>query len=209
MPLACVPLGFFLAAKTSHTLSRLIHKENATNTTFRTLSWAVALALLTAIGFPNGAKAQLSGVQSAGDKITGAAYWPARASTRRIESARGYAQEFQSYVQTVPKPDPSVVKDIKTELGRYLDDAEKHLTAMKRDFASDKETVAAVGAIEKELAIAVSHNKAMIACCENQKFDKIATMACCTDLVKQLDKVHADHVVLMRKLGSTHAPTAK
>ena len=79
--------------------------------TLRTLSWAVALALLTAFGFPNGATAQLSGVRSAGDKITGAAYWPARASTRHIESARGYAQEFQSYVQRVPQPEPSVVKD--------------------------------------------------------------------------------------------------
>jgi hypothetical protein len=177
------------------------------NVTFRTLSWAVGIALLTVFGFAGGASAQLRGVQNAGDKITGAAYWPARASTRHIESARGYAQDFQTYVQRVPQPDPSVVRDIKTELGRYLDEGQKHLTAMKKEFANDTETVAAIEGIQKDLAKAVEHNKAMVSCCENQKFDKIATMACCTDLVKQLDKVHADHVALMKKLDTKHGAT--
>jgi hypothetical protein len=177
------------------------------NATFRRLFGAAALTLITLFGFTNGAEAQLRGVQNAGDKITGAAYWPARASTRHIESARGYAQEFQAYVQRVPQPEPSVVKDIKVELGRYLDEGQKHLVAMKKALANDTETVAAIEGIEKNLAKAIEHNKAMITCCENQKFDKIATMACCTDLVKQLDKVHADHVALMRKLGG--APAAK
>jgi hypothetical protein len=101
------------------------------------------------------------------------------------------------------------VKDIKTGLSRYLDDAQKHLATMKKDFAGDKETVAAIENIEKGLASAVEHNKQMIACCENQKFDKIATMACCTDLVKQLDKVHADHVALMKKLSQKFAGSGK
>ena len=44
--------------------------------------------------------------------------------------------------------------------------------------------MAAIEGIEKGLTTAIEHNKAMISCCENQKFDKIATMTCCTDLVK-------------------------
>lgn len=148
--------------------------------------------------------------RSAGDKVTGDAYWPSRASGHYIESARNYAQQVQTYVAKAPQPEPSVVKDIKTELSRYLDEAQKHLTTMKKDFASDKETVAAVEGIEKELSAAVEHNKAMVACCEDQKFDKIKTMSCCTDLVKALDKVHADHVALMKKLAAKYpAPAAK
>ena len=143
----------------------------------------------------------------AGRKITGEVYWPSRATTHRIQSARNYAQEFQTYVAKVPQPEPSVVKDIKTELGRYLDEGQKHLVAMKKDLEGDKEAVAAVESIEKELAAAIEHNKAMIACCEDQKFDKIKTMSCCTDLVKQLDKVHADHVALMKKLATKYAAT--
>jgi hypothetical protein len=52
---------------------------------------------------------------------------------------------------------------------------------------------------------------AMVTCCENQTFDTIATMACCADLVKQLDKVHAEYVALMAKLNGRypHAPAAK
>jgi len=177
------------------------------NATFRILFGMATLAVLTVVGFPGGAAAQLRGVQNAGDKITGAAYWPARATTRHIESARSYAQEFQSYVAKAPQPEPSVVKDIKTELGRYLDEAQKHLATMKKDLAADKEAVAGIESIEKGLATAVEHNKAMIACCEAQKFDKIATMTCCTDLVKQLDKVHAEHVALMKKLAAKYATT--
>jgi hypothetical protein len=55
--------------------------------------------------------------------------------------------------------------------------------------------------LEKGLAGTIEHNKAMITCCENQTFDKIATMTCRTNLVKQLDKVHAQHVSLMKKLS--------
>ena len=80
---------------------------------------------------------------------------------------------------------------------------------MKKDFASDKETVAAVERIEKDLAKAVEHNKAMIACCQEEKFDKAMAMTCCTDLSKQLGKIHADHVALMKQLATKHAAPAK
>ena len=80
---------------------------------------------------------------------------------------------------------------------------------MKKDFAKDKETATAIGKIEKDLAVAVDANKAMIECCENEKFDKVAGMACCTDLVKQLDKVHAAHQSLMKKLTAKPTATAK
>src|SRR6188474_485212 len=177
------------------------------NITFRTLLATAVVATLSFVALPGKAQAQSTGFQDAGAKIRGDVYWPGRATTRHIESARNYAQEVQTYVAKAPQPEPSVVKDIKTELGRYLDEAQKHLASMKKDFAADKETVASIENIEKGLTTAVEHNKAMIACCENQKFDKVATMACCTDLVKQLDKVHAEHVVLMKKLAA--APAAK
>ena len=182
-------------------------EENAMNAPVRVLFWIAAFTALSVVGFPLAATAQPLAGSTHGDKISGSAYWPNPASRRRIESARNYAQEFQTYVAKVPQPEPSVVKDIKTELGRYLDEAQKHLATMKNDLAADKEAVAGIESIEKGLAAAVENNKAMIACCENQKFDKIATMTCCADLVKQLDKVHADHVALMKKLAAKYAAT--
>ena len=177
------------------------------NTTFRVLFVTAAVATLSFVALPGKVHAQASGFQDAGAKIRGDVYWPSRASTHYVESARNYAQQVQTYVAKAPQPEPSVVKDIKTELGRYLDEAQKHLATMKKDFAADKETVAAIDSIEKGLMTAIEHNKAMIACCENQKFDKVATMKCCDDLVKQLDKVHADHVALMKKLAAKYAAT--
>jgi hypothetical protein len=199
------PGNFAIAA---HGFNNL-NEENAMNTTIRVLFVTAAVATLSFVALPKKVHAQASGFQDAGAKIRGDIYWPGRASTHYVESARNYAQQVQSYVAKAPQPDPSVVKDIKTELGRYLDEAQKHLATMKKDLASDKEAVAGIEGIEKGLATAVEHNKAMIACCENQKFDKIATMTCCTDLVKQLDKVHADHVALMKKLSQKYSATAK
>lgn len=173
------------------------------NATFRNALAALTLVALFALQ----AHADPWAGSTYGLKTTGTAFWPLRASARRVEAARNYAQEVQLYVKEVQQPNPSVVKDIKAELGKYLEEAQLHLAAMKKANADDKETVAAIEGMDKELAAAIEHNKAMIICCENQKFDKIATMSCCTDLVKQLDKVHADHVALMKKLAG--APAAK
>ena len=177
------------------------------NATFRILLATAAIATLLVAALPGNAQAQASGFQDAGAKIRGDVYWPSRASGHYIGTARNYAQQVQTYIAKAPQPEPSVVKDIKTELGRYLDEGQKHLATMKKDLASDKEAVAGIESIEKELATAIEHNKAMIACCEDQKFDKIKTMTCCTDLVKSLDKVHADHVALMKKLATKYAAT--
>ena len=173
------------------------------NATLRFVLGTAAAVALSFVALP-AAQAQ----KDAGAKIRGDVYWPSKASSRYLESARNYAQDVQTYVQKAPKPEPSVVKEIKTELGRYLDESQKHLATMKKDFASDKETVAAVESLEKQLTTAIEHNKMMIACCENEKFDKVATMSCCTDLVKELDKVYKDHTALMQKLTAKHASAA-
>ncbi len=169
---------------------------------------SILVGMVLAI-LPNIAWGQGSTFRDAGAKIRGDAYWPSRATTRYMEGARSYARDFQTYVTTNPSPEPSVVKEVNVELSRYLSESKKHLATMKKDFATDKETVAAIESIEKDLAAAVESHTAMIECCANEKFDKIAGMACCKDLVKQLDKIHADHQKLMQKLsGKPAAPAA-
>jgi hypothetical protein len=187
-----------------------IPEEIVMNRTHFSLIWMSLIAVLALTAVPHVVKAQATGFGSAGWKQGVDNYWPAQASGRYVETARNYAQSVQTYIAKTPQPEPTVVKEIKTELGRYLDDAQKHLTSMKNDFANDKDALAGIEGIEKELATAVKHNKEMIACCEMQTFDKIGAMACCTDLVKELDKVHADHVALMKKLAAKYpAPAAK
>lgn len=179
---------------------------NATFCISRIWCAIAAVAVFILGGLSTSAEAQ-NAFRSAGEKITGEAYWPGRATTRYIESARNYAQEYQSYIARAPRPEPAVVAEVSKTLGSYLDEAKKHLVSMKKDFAEDKETVAAVENIEKDLAKAVEHNKAMVTCCQEEKFDKAMAMTCCTDLSKQLGKIHDDHVALMKKLSAKH--TAK
>ena len=150
-----------------------------------------------------------SGFHSAGWKQGVDTYWPARAASRSIENAREYTQDFQNYVGKMPSPEPAVVKEVKLEVARYLEEAKKHLASMKKDFATDKEVSAAIESIEKELAVAVENHKAMIECCENETFDKANGMACCKDMVKQFDKIHAAHQDLMKKLTAKATKTTK
>ena len=171
------------------------------NATLRNSFLVAACAALLAV--PQLATAQ-NPFRTAGEKITGEAYWPGRATGQYIQSANSYAQEYQSYLARAPRPEPAVVQEVSKTLGSYLDEANKHLVSMKKDFADDKETVAAVESIEKDLAKAVEHNKAMVKCCQDEKYDKAMAMGCCTDLSKSLSKIHADHVALMKKLAVKH-----
>ena len=100
--------------------------------TIRVCSVLVGFAVAMASGFALG---QADPFHDAGGKIRGDMYWPSKAATRHIETARGYAQDFQTYVAKTPKLEPSVVADVKVQLGHYLDDAAKHLATMKKDFA--------------------------------------------------------------------------
>jgi len=174
-----------------------------------TLAICVGLIVIGTLAISFAQAQPTSGFHSAGWKQGVDTYWPAKSASRAIGNAREYAQDFQNYLTKMPNPEPSVVKDVKVELSRYLDEAAKHLATMKKDFAGDKATVAAIEKVEKALGTAVENNKAMIECCEHEKFDKIAGMACCKDFVKELDKVHAAHQELMKTLAGKHTTPVK
>lgn|SRR5262245_8701817 len=174
------------------------------NATFRTSVRTAVFAAFSVIAAA--ALAQATGFGSAGWKQGVESYWPNRATTHYLQSAQTYAAEFQAHVARAGQPAPAVVQEVHKTLTGYLDEANKHLATMKKDFAEDKEAVAAVEAIEKDLAKAVSDHKAMIACCQNEKFDKAMAMTCCTDLSKSIGKVHASHVALMGKLAAKYPP---
>src|SRR5262245_14519559 len=121
------PAGFSWRLKPENVQHRAATDSRRTamnKTTWTKWGWALGAGMVLAFA-AQWALAQGGTNPNAGGKITGERYWPARAATRHIEAARGYAQEFQRYVTAVPQPEPSVVKDIKTELGRYLAEAQK------------------------------------------------------------------------------------
>jgi flagellar motility protein MotE (MotC chaperone) len=171
------------------------------NATIRNLFFVAACAAL--FFSPQLATAQNS-FRTAGEKISGDAYWPGRATSQYLQSAQNYTQEFQTYVARTPKPEPAVVAEVHKTLANYLDESSKHLASMKKDFAGDKETLAAIDKMEKGLATAVSHNKTMIESLKNEDVNQVLAMNSAADLSKEIAKVHADHVSLMKKLSEKH-----
>jgi hypothetical protein len=138
-------------------------------------------------------------------------FWSSKASSRRITHARDYARDFHGYIVANPKPSPAVVKEATTEIGNNLAEAQKHLSQLKKDFADDKDAVAGIDALEKQLTAAFDQHKMLGACCEKASFDAIETMECCSDLATQLDKLLVSHDELMRKLArksTTPAPAS-
>jgi hypothetical protein len=170
--------------------------------------WLAACAAALILLMPAVAQAQ----KDAGAKARGehsVPFWSSRSSARRIYAAHDYARDFQRYLAVNPKPDPAVVKEVTTEIGKNLDEAKKHLAQLKQDFAANKDAIAGIEALEKDLAAAFDHHQLLCQCCEMEAFDKIKTMECCTDLAKQLDKILTDHEALMQKLGPPKAAPGK
>jgi hypothetical protein len=175
------------------------------NVTHRVLVGFSLAALLGFVLSPSLASAQ----HDAGAKARGqhsVPFWSSRSSAHRITTAQNYARDFQRYVAANPKPDPAVVKEVTTEIGKNLDEAKKHLAQLKVDFAGNKEALAGIDALDKQLTAAFDHHQKLCECCENESFDKIKTMECCEDLAGHLDKILTDHDALMLKLSPKSAP---
>ncbi len=173
------------------------------------VGWSAALVAAAALVFsPAAAYAQ----KDAGSKARGehsVPFWSSRSSARRISAAHDYARDFQRYVAANPKPDPAVVKEVTTQIGKNLDEAKAHLGQLKKDFAGNKDAIAGIEGLEKQLAAAFDHHKLLCECCEKAEFDAIKTMECCTDLAKHLDQILTDHDALMHKLSPKPAAPAK
>ncbi|HEX5104287.1 MAG TPA: hypothetical protein VFV87_10775 [Pirellulaceae bacterium] len=161
------------------------------------------------LGFATSALAQKGATSKSLGEHT-VPFWSSKASSRRLTHARDYARDFHGYIVANPKPEPAVVKEATAEIGRNLEEAKKHFAQMKKDFAGDKDAVAGIEALDKQLAAAFEQHKMLGACCEKADFDAIETMSCCSDLASQLDKLIAAHDELMRRIASKPAaPTAK
>jgi hypothetical protein len=173
----------------------------------------ILVGTVTAVAISLVASADLWAQKDATSKSRGehsVPFWSSKASSRRITHARDYARDFHGYIVANPKPDPAVVKEVTKEIGANLDEAKKHLAQLKKDFADDKDAVAGIADLEKQLAAAFDQHSMLCECCEKQAFDAIATMECCSDLAGKLDKILSDHDALMRKLaGKAATPPPK
>lgn len=120
--------------------------------------------------------------------------------SRRMQHAADYSRDLHAYVHPPGKPAAASVKVVVDELGRNLEAAKKHLADMKKDYADDKTTTAAIEKLGNRLDNAFALHKEAHACCI-ENFDEAKALKCCGDLTKELDQIIADHNHLMKSLA--------
>jgi hypothetical protein len=133
-------------------------------------------------------------------------------ASRAMNSARGYAQDFGRYAQSAPKVEKEVAMETADAIGEYITKAKKHFAWMRSNAekAKDKDTLAALDEIDKNLAVAEKTHKGMMEMCMKDKIDPVECTKCCRQIDESLAKAIDEHDKLMKKLGMANpTPAAK
>lgn len=88
------------------------------------------------------------------------------------------------------------------EMGEYMEQLERHLDWMHRraEWRKDADTVAAVEAIQKKLAVAKDHHRKLCRLCADELHDTVLARECCQTVDDVMHEVIEDHLALMRRL---------
>ena len=124
-------------------------------------------------------------------------------ASRSMGNARAYTQDYRQYAKGVQKVDPEVAQDASDSIGNYITKAKKHFAWMRDQAkkANDKESLAALDEIDKNLAAAEEAHHEMHDICKKDHVDAAGSMKCCQQIDESLAKAIADHDKLMKRLG--------
>lgn len=98
---------------------------------------------------------------------------------------------------------PQIAQAAADEIGDYITKSEKHLAWMRRqaEASKDKETLASLDSIDRNLTEAKRNHVALCSCCMEDNVDAKAAMACCQTIDDALGKAISEHDALMKRLG--------
>lgn len=160
---------------------------------------------------------------SADAKARGRFEFHSRGARSALRGARESTGSFREYVRSAPplpgqviggegvvreSPghaviSPQVAQAAADEIGDYITNSEKHLAWMRRqaEAQKDKETLASLDSIDRNLAAAKLHHATLCSCCVEDNVDAKAVMACCQTIDDSLGKAISEHDALMKRLG--------
>jgi hypothetical protein len=149
--------------------------------------------------------------RDAGSKIRGEYNFYGGSASRSMRSARDYSQDYRQYVKTAPaqKVNPEVAKEAADSIGQYIGKAQKHMAWMRKQAAGDKETLASLDVIDKNLADAAKHHKEMHEICMKENVDAEGSMKCCQKIDDSLKTAIDEHDKLMKRLAGDKATSTK
>lgn len=160
---------------------------------------------------------------SADAKARGRFEFYGRGARSAIRGARDSTGSFREYIRsTQPVPgqvvggegvvreppggvvvSPQIAQAAADEIGDSITKSEKHLAWMRRqaEAQKDKETLASLDSIDRNLAAARRNHAILCSCCMEDNVDANAAMACCQTIDDALGKAISEHDALMKRLG--------
>lgn len=98
---------------------------------------------------------------------------------------------------------PQIAQAAADEIGDYIMKSEKHLAWMRRqaEAQKDKETLASLDSIDRNLAAAKQNHATLCSCCMEDNVDAKAAMVCCQTIDDSLGRAISEHDALMKRLG--------
>ncbi len=170
----------------------------------------IALALLAIVALAGTADAQ---IRDAGAKIRGEYGYQGNSAGSSMRSARDYSNYYRQYAQTAPaqQVNPEVARDAADTIGVYITKAQRHFAWMRTQAkaSNDKEALASLDVIDKNLAAAAKSHHEMHDTCLKADVDAAGSMKCCQQIDEALAAAIADHDKLMKKLAGDTAATPK
>lgn len=164
----------------------------------------IALALV-ALAIPSTAYAQ----RDAGSKIRGEYGFYGNSGGSAMRSARDYSHYYRQYAQQAQPVNPEVAREAADSIGTYLIKAQRHFAWMRTQAqaGNDKDTLAALDDIDKNLAAAAKSYHEMHDTCLKASVDSGASMKCCQQIDEHLSKAITEHDKLMKRLAGEKAAT--
>ena len=142
--------------------------------------------------------------RDAGSKVGGEYNFYGRSAGGAMRSAREHSTYYREYAEPAQKVNPEVAKESVDTIGDYIKKSKKHLASMRTHAkaASDKETLASLDSIEKNLAAAEKSHEDMRETCMKDTVDGKASLECCKVVDESLAKAIAEHDKLMKRIAS-------
>lgn len=156
---------------------------------------AVVSALVVDLAF---AQRPIGTAKARGDYST--SFW-GNSAGRSLRHARDYSSGFRTYARRAPAIESRIAQHEAAGVAHNLNAAKTQYAEIRKT-TTDAATLAALDAIEKQLAAAVKAHQEMDAMCKMEMVDGEGTMKCCQDIDAALEKALAEHEKLMKLLNA-------
>lgn len=126
---------------------------------------------------------------------------------RSIRHARDYSRGYRTYARQAPTIAPQIAQHEAAGVGHNITQAKQQFAEVRKA-TTDKETLASLDAIDKQLAAAAKAHAQMHEMCHMETVDADGTMKCCQEVDAALAKAIAEHDKLMQRLEGEPAAAA-